>query len=471
MFEPNKVETKLNMEASLYRLKYSRAFADLLKFFSSVKFTITLLILIIIASIAGTVILQNLEDEQYKAKYGDTFYRVLTKLQLKDVYHSYWYTALLAIFCVNLCVCSIRNLKPLLRSLRQPASADERMDLSGLPFYREIRPDTSIKDFEIVRLFTRSLYKLRHTNTDRGIYCFERGKVSRLGFLITHASIVIILVGGIVVGRLGFKEHRKISVGETINVPNSDFQAKVEDFNVEFYPDLRTPKEYITKLTIIEDGESAVTGNIEMNHPLKYRGIKFYQMSYGLINTAEIELAKKLTGEVLGRFKIDAGELVEVPNSQMKIMVAMYVPDFVIDESGKVGTRSMNPNNPAVLLELYEGDVLRDRTWSFLNFPDFHGSSQSDYSLKFLSIEPAKYYTELQISRDPGLPVIWIGCLIMMAGLFLSFYTSHKRVWVRLSADSGGTIVEMGGKSYKDRSGFEREYDRLRALLVSRKER
>jgi cytochrome c biogenesis protein len=102
--------------------------------------------------------------------------------------------------------------------------------------------------------------------------------------------------------------------------------------------------------------------------------------------------------------------------------------------------------------------------WSFLRFPDFHGSGKSDYSLRFLSIT-TKDYTILQISRDPGLSVVWIGSLLMVAGLFLSFYLSHKRIWIKLSVENDEPIMEVGGRSYKDRSGFEKELGRLETVF------
>jgi len=437
-----------------------------LKYLSSVRLTIALLILIVIASILGTVIPQNRGDEQYRAKYGDAYSRILISLQLTDVYHSYWYRALLAVFCVNLLVCSTRNSVPLVKSLSRSVSTAGRVELGDLPFYRKIRLSTGADDVrsQIREILARSLYRLKYADADIGIYYFERGKIGRLGPMITHASIVIILVGGILVGTLGFKEYRRIPVGEAVDVPHSEFQVRADDFKAEFYPNLGTPKEYTSVLTIIEDGVPRLTDAVEVNHPMKYRGVKFYQSNYGLADNVEIELSKNREpdAEILGKFRIDMGKLFEVPGSQLKVKAVALIPDFVMDNSGRVGSRSKEPRNPAVLFELYEGGELMDTLWRFLRFPDFHGSGESDYSLKLVSMG---YYTELQISRDPGLPVVWIGCLLMVAGLFLSFYLSYKRVWVRLSVESGEAIMEMGGRSYKDRSGFEKEFGRLEAFF------
>ena len=169
--------------------------------------------------------------------------------------------------------------------------------------------------------------------------------------------------------------------------------------------------------------------------------------------------------ESIGKFRIGIGDLFEVPDSQLKIKAAKIVPDFVRDSSGHIASRSNEPKNPAVFLEIYEGDELKDSSWAFLKYPDFHGSSESGYSLKFLSIDTgdtaAKYYTGLQISYDPGLPIIWAGCLLMVVGMFLSFYLPFKRIWIGVSAKG----VEIGGRSYKNRSGFEKEFKQLESML------
>jgi cytochrome c biogenesis protein ResB len=347
---------------------------------------------------------------------------------------------------------------------------------------------------------------------------------------------VIILIGGILVGRLGFREYKNVDVGETVDVPHSNFQIRVDDFTVEFYPGSRAAKEYTSKLTIIEDGVEKLTDTIEVNHPMKYKGVKFYQSSYGAANIVEIQLSKNIPDKnedkILGNFRIDVGEKFDVPDSQLKIEVVFLVPDFVIDSSGRVGSRSKEMNNPAVFLRLYEGDMLRSGSWHFLKHPDFHGLTESllftaglehradlddkripegireqfenseiplspdsavqvrekgdnwliddksnkkiysvkvdgdrlgiygkpKYSLKFLSMV---YYTGLQISSTPALSVVWIGFLLMVVGMFLSFYLHHKRIWVKLSADG----VEIAGRSYKNRASFEREFGRVKALL------
>ena len=447
----------------------------------SVKLTIVLLILLVLASIVGTLIPQTRTEQQYRARYGDARYRFLTMLQLTDVYHSIWYRFLLLALCINLVVCSTQNLGPLMRSLTRSSSTARRVKLRDLPFYREVRLGKNTKSAgseeaaqQVKNTLTRSLYRLKSVDTESGVSYFERGKLGRLGPLITHASVVIILIGGIFVATFGFKGYKNIPVGETVDIPHSDFQIRADDFSVEFYEGSQTPKEYTSVLTVIDDGESKLTKTIEVNYPLKYKGVKFYQSSYGLMdgaglgNVIEVEISRKKVsdkpeGEVIGKFKVDVREVFEVPDSQLKIKVSSLVPDFVRDGSGHVHSRSSSPNNPAALLELYEGDELKYKAWSFLKHPDFHGSSESDYLLKFVSVDMTeeKYYTGLQIAYHPGLPIVWVGFLLMMVGMFLAFYLPFKRIWVRLSDDS----VEIGGRSHRNRAGFEKEFNRLKAIF------
>lgn len=601
------------------------------KFLGSVKLTIVLLILLVATSIIGTLIPQTWTEQQYRERYGNVRYQIMKSLQLLDVYHSYWFSALLAVLCINMVVCSIQGFGPLVKSLTRSSSTAGRVTIPDLPFYEKIKlsggsTETDRVIQKIKDTFSRGLYKVKYTDAENGVYYFERGKLGRLGPLVTHASIIIILVGGIIVARFGFKGYENIPEGSTIYVPRSPissvgieaissvgieaivdlnhgsisenlrrelkdnkiplsddatvsveaanfkwnitdgdkvyivnrheneldiysyadlqlivdlnhgsisenlrqklknssislsddatvlaeaanfkwnivdgdkvyivkrheneleiysyagFQLRVDDFDIEFYPN-NSPKEFTSKLTVIEDGAEKLKKTIEVNSPLKYKGVKFYQSGYGPMNAAT-----ETRTEVVGKFKVDIEEEFHVPDSQLKIKVANLVPDFVRDGEGHVSSRSDKPNNPAAFLELYEGDEPEPiyRVWSFLKFPDFHGTGESDYALKFLSMDSdtsgmghtlevelsrkvsgksdERYYTGLQIRSHPGLPIIWAGCLMMVAGMFLSFYMSFKRVWVRVSDDS----VEMGGRSYKNRSGFEKEFERLKGIL------
>lgn len=449
----------------------------------SIQFTIVLLILLVASSILGTLVPQGGTDNQYREKYGENLYSFMKNIQLIDVYHSYWYTSLLAIFCANLIACSTLNLKPLINILKNKNYMIDSIELNKLPSYTEI-PLKSKSDKaksndisqKIKDVFTRSFYKIKYSDDDKGIYYYEKGKIGRIGPLITHASIVVILLGGMLVSRLGFNDYINIPVGQTADVPHADFKIRADDFKAEFYPNSQTPKEYTSKLTIIDNGVEKITKSIEVNKPLKYRGISFYQSSYGAMDNPEssdsinIELSKKspdkTSSEVIGTYNISIGHDIQVPNTQLTLKLADYVLDFVRDDSGNVSSRTNEPNNPAALVELYEGKDLKYKSWIFQKFPGFHAQKESEYSLNFVSTGSSEgtsngYYTGLQVSKSPFLSVVWIGFLLMVTGMFLSFYMQYKRIWVKIGKDK----IELGGSSYKNRAGFDKELAKVNALF------
>ena len=86
----------------------------LLNFFTSVRVAITLLIILICASIVGTLVPQGGTAQDYAVRYGQ-FGSVLERLQLTRLYHSFWYIALLALFALNIIVCTLERLWPKFR--------------------------------------------------------------------------------------------------------------------------------------------------------------------------------------------------------------------------------------------------------------------------------------------------------------------------------------------------------------------
>jgi cytochrome c biogenesis protein len=74
-----------------------------------------------------------------------------------------------------------------------------------------------------------------------------------------------------------------------------------------------------------------------------------------------------------------------------------------------------------------------------------------------------KYYTGLQVAKDPGVWVVWLGCTLMVIGILLAFFLSHKRIWVRVARGR----VTMGGTASKNQAGFQLAFDELAEKLKS----
>jgi cytochrome c biogenesis protein len=68
-------------------------------------------------------------------------------------------------------------------------------------------------------------------------------------------------------------------------------------------------------------------------------------------------------------------------------------------------------------------------------------------------------YTGLQVAKDPGVNVVWLGCLLLTAGMMISFFASHRRVWIRLSPGPQGKVeVTAAGSANRNRQAFEKAF-------------
>jgi cytochrome c biogenesis protein len=92
-------------------------------FFTSLKLAISVLIIMAVASIFGTVVEQNQPIEKYRQSYGDATIRMLDALNLFDMYHAWWFLLLLVLFTVNLSCCTLDRLPRVLKVVRNPKTA------------------------------------------------------------------------------------------------------------------------------------------------------------------------------------------------------------------------------------------------------------------------------------------------------------------------------------------------------------
>ena len=87
------------------------------KFFSSVKLAVWLLAIIAALSLLGTFIPQNQEASFYIDRYGHSGYRALLETGLTDVYSSFWFVLFLILFSINLTVCLVNRISLKIRML------------------------------------------------------------------------------------------------------------------------------------------------------------------------------------------------------------------------------------------------------------------------------------------------------------------------------------------------------------------
>jgi len=444
--------------------------------FQSLKLTISLFVTLAVTSIIGTVIPQNAPHQEYHRLYEESTYRVLEGLGFLDMYHSWWFICLIALLCLNLLACSLRNFPKTWKAVTRREPLLEDTYAKSLPLRETFHMQYSFDETQdrITQTFKKHFSLPQETVKDDACHFFaEKAKYSRFGVYITHASVVTILAGGLLGGVFGFKGHVNIVEGNTVDritlsensTPHElGFGLRCDDFEVTFYPS-GAPKDYKSTLTVLENGKEVLTKTIEVNHPLQYNGIVFYQSTYGTVHDDSGEIAllvKKRGGDGAGaEYRMEVGRSFTLSDRGLQVKLNRYVPDFALGENKTVFSRSNQPNNPAVELLLSEEDAPPKRIWVFQKFPEFHGSKELAYQFMLREVK-AKEFTGLQITKDPGVWVVWTGCGLMVVGILLTFFFSHRKIWLRLTGNQGKVEVTIAGTSSKNRLGFEKEFDRLK---------
>jgi cytochrome c biogenesis protein len=438
------------------------------KFFESVKLTIVLFILLSLASVLGTLIPQGRSGAEYAARYGDLS-GLLMKLQLTGLYQSPWYLALLFLFALNTIVCTLARFGPKWRRAFRPSPEVDDKSLQAMRIKDRARIHGSLPAAaERVRgaLASRP-YRVKTSGEGRRLAILaQKRKLGWFGSDTVHVGLLIILAGGVISGLTSRRAGLELRVGQTVDVPHAMFRMRLDRFETEYYPQGGV-KAWKSTVTVVENDAPVLTRVIEVNHPLTYKRFSFYQTSYGWDwenPRLEIIVKKPADPAYLKSLFPKVGERLAVEDPDFThLAVSRFVPDFVIGEGNQVQTRSLEPDNPAVLVEVWKGEERVYSGWTFAKYPDFgegHKVGQASLSFALKSYE-APQYSVLEAAKDPGATFIWLGCIFVTAGFFLAFYWPPREIRVVLEEVQGRSEAVLGGFASKNREAFQAEFDLL----------
>lgn len=491
-------------------------FDKIWNFFASVKLAVVILIILALTSIIGTIVEQRAEPATNIALlakfFGDatapTVYNIFVKIGFMDMYHSWWFVSLLILFSINLTVCSLerfpktwklakKSVEPLAEGSFKSMGIKKELVLIGKPEKLKELLKKQIKKtlFGHSKLFWvfwfivslpvflvalyRYLYvgpkKIKTTTNGKGFQIYsEAGNYTRLGVYIVHLSILLIFVGAIIGARFGFRGFLNLPEGESSDVAYTTggktirlgFTIKCNWYNTEYYSGGDMPREFQSELVIIDGGREILKKVIEVNHPLTYNGVTFYQSSYGMIPNAvgEFDLAVISKDGRKNALQLRLGESFEIPSSNIKGTIVDFSPALGMDpQTGALATYSETMVNPAVAIEFDEPGKEKFTGWILERYPKT-GILPDGSQIKFLDYWGVEY-TGLQVSKDPGVGIIYFACIIMTLGLYAAFFMSHKKIWIRLTPDTSGekgsVRITVGGSASKNRLSFERDIEKM----------
>ncbi len=448
-------------------------------FFSSITLAVVVFSIISLTSIIGTIIEQQAQPErniQLLTKFvgessAPVVFKILDAMSFTDMFHSWWFITLLFVFAANLIICSVDRLPRKWTQVRDPIRPLTPEQFSAMPIKRELHlTDKAEKANEITRSAIKKIgFKVQTHQLDNSLQLYgERGRYGRLGVYVTHFSILLILIGAVVGIFFGFNGHLNLLEGTSSSVAYESgrreiplgFVIRCDNFEVSFYENSDTPKSYKSWLTVIDHGKEAVKKEIEVNNPLTYKGITFYQANYGFSPNRNSLFRFSVSSNEGQRaaVQIHFGESFEIPGTNVVGRIVDFTPALGVDESGKLFTYAETMNNPAVFVEFTEAGKPKYQRWILKRYPETW--KLQDGIVEFKGLWGAQY-TGLQVRKDPGVWIVYLACIIMGIGLFAAFFMSHKKIWVSLEAAKGGTKVTVAALTNKNRVSFEHKIDKV----------
>lgn len=449
-------------------------------FFVSIKLTIVLLIILSSVCVIGTLIPQNESPQHYLQLYSPSTYRLFSLLGFPNLFASWWFICLMTLFTINLTACSLNRLPRVWRAIFHGDTVLDDKLLQGLTNVRKftLKKFSAEQEKQYATAIAQYLSQPALTQKQDGRHLFsESGRYTRFGFYLTHLGLIIIILGSMS-GSLGYQGYMQIPEGQTAHVMqlknsneirNLDFAIRCDKFEVTFYEGSQRPKDYKSTLTVLENNREVLTKTIEVNDPLVYRGIYFYQSSYGGApdGGGKINLSVKLKDSGKQQnLTLDVGSSAPVAETNYVVRADEFLADFAMDNNGKPVSRSQELNNPAVRVTVLKGGKEEFNKWIFAKFPDFHGKGDQPLDLQLVTIKP-RYYTGLQVTNDPGVLVVWLGCILLIGGIYVAFFTSHRRIWLRVEEKDGEFKAVLAGSTNKNQIAFSREFETLFKTLRS----
>ncbi len=458
------------------------------EFFASIRLTIILLFSLAVTSIIGTLIPQNKPPMEYLQAFGEFRFRLFNALDFFDMYRSWWFRLLIVLLVLNIIICSLERLSALSKILfvKNPKIKPSRFRKAKNKIVFEASEPAETLTKRYAAIVKRGFSYYREESTENGLWLYaEKWRWTRIGVYVVHLSVVMLLIGSLVGSILGFEGFVNIpeqeatdriflrTSGQPFQLP---FEVRCEDFDVSFY-DNGAPKEFRSRLLIIENGKTVVEKDIIVNDPLRYRGINFFQSSYGKLDAPhnheedatppealELRVIDKASGATHD-FTTRIGERQVIPGGIGEFKILDYQPHLTfggqdIGAGLQVEVTLTGKAPETILLPLH-----------FPNFDKMRGGTlfftvTGQQRRAFSPTEKAeRYYTGLQVTKDPGVPIVYAGFITMLVGFVISFFMSHQKVAVEISSQGPGSRITVSGVSNRNKLGMDRKVERLAAQL------
>ena len=443
--------------------------------FSSVKLAIALFIFLAITTLIGTILPEEpmVGRAELIKKYGLQNYHLLKSLGLTDVFHSWWYLALLTALGMNLIVGSFVKVFPkCYLAFAWPVELNESKILK-LPINCEMK----VEETSILQTLQKKLKKKNYRTKvhNSNLLLAVKGGWHRLGASITHVGILTLLIGCTITVLTGFNGMAQVSENEGFYLAdlgqntNQIKSVEVENWlapiskmpiwfgrippylvkvNKTWRVDYETgqPKQWYSDLSVFDQNKKELTRKtIFVNEPLEFMGLDIYQSNWGRFALLSFN-----------------NEPITLPLENFKNEEVVFLP--LNNEVGLKLKVVQNKSFNSDTLELSSISNVQEMGEKFL------GKITKNKKLQLGPINIGYFGTQtltgLQFKSNPGSFLIYPGLFFIILGVFVAF-GSRRQVWAYL--DSINNKIIVGGNSDRAKGKFFEEFEKLISELASYK--
>lgn len=363
------------------------------------KFGLILLGLVVVFSVAGSLIEQTQEPMYYVRKFS--WYDILFKLQLDDVFHSWYFYLVTALLCLNLTFCSILRFRRV--------NAEKVIETAARGKAQVLLPPEGAAA-------VRDVLKREHcreTAEPDQKFVYTKNLFGRYGSFLTHLGILLTVIFFFFAMNLPTVTDQTCYPGESITMDDGTDIA-VKDFSIE---DPDGTLDYKSTINItLPDGSSSGDVTTSVNHPAKMGNYKVYQQTYGtagVVTVTDTEGHKDV-------FHLEEKMFLS-KDGKTGIWYNTLYPDFTQSEDGDLSLETStsghykNPVYTFNLVEMKEGSDDEVEMTPMLAFP---GDEVTVGDLTFTFNDPVEY-PGLRIKKNPRWtnPCLGLAVLVLTLGL------------------------------------------------------
>ena len=489
---PNNVLSARDGKSRVADSSVSKA-AQAMDLLSSVRFGVTLLCLLVVACMTGMLIMQvNVEGfDKYYAALTPSQQLLYGKLGFFDIYHVWYFNALLMVLSLNIILASIDHFpKSWTFISRRKLDASAKW-LGGQEQHASFSLEGADRQSVAAHIskVCRSLH-FKPTTTEKGnttVVFAERGAWNRLGAYAVHVSLLTIFTGGFLTAQFGHTGQMPLAPGESASeMSETSFNLdKPQQINVSLPFEVECTDiqqrllekdgalsasntlDWSTAIRIKDPERGEREALVQLNRPYDYRGYRFFQASFVAEGKAR-QIVLRVTPDQPGAQPQDV-TIKRDGSAQLSDGTTIKFADFFSDfalQGSRAASQSSEYTNPAAAITVAKPSGERVKGYAFraeaAASGPMVGRPIAGYKFQLVDFEKVGVAHILSVQKDPGTNVVYVGFVLLGLTLSAIFFFSHQRVWAHIEEREDGRFeVVSGGNTNRNKLGFGDRFKRL----------